>query len=217
MRPTTLTVGPLSAAVADNIAQSQTPSAAFTLNGSTVVAGIAVLDTPRRVLVITLADESAKTITIVGTDAAGVTITEVMAGPNASSAYTTLDFKTVTSARISAAAGGAITIGTNGVASSRWMRMDDFAPTPATIHVTVSGTVNYTVQTTMQDPDSPTNPVLPYLVTWLDHPDPNVVGATTSWSSYNTNSPTWMKLTLNSETGTGSASMVVTQMSAVPY
>jgi hypothetical protein len=215
MRPITVTVGPLAAASANNIALSQTPTAAFTLNGSTA----GVLDAARRVLLTQAANESGKTFTIVGTDINGSSQTEVLAAAaSATTVQSALDFKTVTSVTISSAAAGAITIGTNGVASSMWIRLDDWAPTSASVQVTVTGTANYTVQVTMQDPNSPTNPVLPYQVSWQPHPDPNLVGATTSWYSSNLYSPTWMRLLVNSgATGTANVSMTVTQNSSVTY
>jgi hypothetical protein len=198
MRATTVTVGPLATASANN--------------GSTA----GVLDTPRRVLFTQAASESGKTFTLVGTDANGSTQTEVLtAAASATTVHSALDFSTVTAASISSAASGAITIGTNGVASSRWVRLDEWANPTATIQVTVSGTVNYTVQQTMQDPNSPTNPVLPYLVNWTDAPDPNVVGSTGTFGSSFTNSPLWVRVLLNSETGTGSLSAVIAQSGVV--
>ena len=83
MRPITVALGPLAAAAANNICLTQTPTAAFTLNGALVVGGIAILDVPRRVLVTTTGNESAKTITIIGTDVNGNTQTELMTGPTA--------------------------------------------------------------------------------------------------------------------------------------
>lgn len=214
MRATTVTVGPLAAASANNIALSQTPTAGFTLNGSTA----GVLDTARRVLFTQAASESGKTFTLVGTDVNGSVRTEVLtAAASATTVQSNLDFATVTSASISSAASGAITIGTNQVASSRWVRLDEWANPTATIQVTPSGTVNYTVQQTMQDVNSPTNPVLPYLVNWVDAPDPNLVGATTTLVSSFTNSPLWARVTLNSETGTGSLSAVIAQSGSVTY
>lgn len=215
MRPVTVTVGPLAAASANNIALSQTPTAAFTLNGSTVVSGVAVLDTARRVLFTFSGNETGKTLTITGTDPNGQVQTDLVAGTNATTAQSALDFKTVTAISISAGAAGAITVGTNGVASSMWVRLDEWAPAMTTIQCTVTGTANYTVQQTLQDPNSPTNPVLPYLVTWLNSLDPNVVGATTSQLSYYPNSPLWVRVLLNS--GSGSVSTVFSQNSAVPY
>ena len=80
MRPIVVTVGPLAAASANNIALSQTPggAGALTLNGSLVVGGVAILDVPRQVRITTTADETAKTFTIKGTDWAGSPISEVM-------------------------------------------------------------------------------------------------------------------------------------------
>lgn len=211
MRATTLNVGPLVAASANNIALSQTPTAAFTLNGTTA----GVLDTARRVLLTQAASESGKTFTIVGTDVSGLPQTEVLpAAASATTVQSALDFKTVTSITISSAASNAITVGTSGVASSRWMRFDDFAPGSATVACTVTGTANYTVQQTMQDPNSPTNVVAPYSVVWKSSLDPAVVAAIATQISFFQNVPTWMKVTLNS--GTGSVSTVVTQNSVGP-
>lgn len=216
MRATTITVGPLVAASANNIALSQTPASTFTLNGSTVTGGVAVLDTPRRVLFTQAASESGKSYTIIGTDANGQPQTEILAAAaSATTVQSNLDFKTVTFISISAGAAGAITVGTNGVASSRWLRLDEFAPSAVTIECAVTGTVNYTVQQTMQDPNSPTNPIAPYLINWLPSNDPNVVGSTASWMSYFPNAPLWTRLLLNS--GAGSVSAVFAQNSTVPY
>lgn len=216
MRATTLTVGPLVAASANNIALSQTPTGALTLNGSTVTGGVAVLDTARRVLITTTGDESAKTFTITGTDINGSVISElVTAIPSGTAKASALDYKTVVSITISSTAAGALTVGTNGVASSRWMRLDEYAPAMASLQAVVSGTVNYTVQETLQDPNSPTNPVAAYLVSWLSSLDSNVVAASTSQLSYMPNAPVMARVTLNS--GTGSVSTVIVQNSTVPY
>lgn len=216
MRATTLTVGPLVAASANNIALSQTPATTFALNGSTVTGGVAVLDTARRVLFTQAASEAGKSYTIVGTDVNGSAQIEILpAAASATTVQSNLDFKTITLISISAGATGAITVGTSGVASSRWMRMDEFAPAQATLECVVSGTVNYTLQQTMQDVNSPTNPVAAYSVTWLPSNDPNVVGATTSQMSYFPNSPLWVRLLLNS--GTGAVSSIIAQNSSAPY
>lgn len=214
MRATTLTAGPLATASANNICMSQTPSAAFTLNGSTVASGVATLDTPRRVLFTFVDAEAGKLITIIGTTWGGTPVTEVLTAVSASTAYTAMDFLTITSIRTATALAGAVTVGTNGIGSSRWMRLDEWAPAQATVQATVTGTVNYSLQTAMQDPNSATDPVLPYLVTWMDSLEPMVVGSATSQSSYFTNAPRWVKATVNS--GSGSVSVVVAQNSVVP-
>jgi hypothetical protein len=180
-----------------------------------VVGGVAVLDTARRVLITTTGDESSRTFKITGTDPNGTAISEIVQGPNATTAQSALDYKTVTSIVLSGAAAAALTVGTSGVASSRWFRLDGWAPAPVGLQCTVTGTVNYTVQQTFQDPNDPTNPVLPYLVNWQSSLDPAVVDATTTQVSYMPNAPTWVKVTLNS--GTGSVSASFTQNGSVTY
>ena len=81
-----------------------------------------VQDAPRQVLITTTADETSKTFTIKGTDWAGSPISEVIAGVNNSTVASVLSYATVTSIVVSAALAGAVTVGTNGVASSPWVR-----------------------------------------------------------------------------------------------
>lgn len=215
MRPVTVTVGPLATASANNIALSQTPTSSFTLNGSLVSGGVATLDTPRRILFTNAGNESSNAFTITGTNASGMYQIEVLAGTIAGSFYNNLDFSTVSSIVLKNAASGAITVGTNGVASSPWVRTDEFANTQTGIQATVTGTVNYTIQSTYNDPNSPTNPIAPYAVTWVNTPDTNAVNATTSIQSYYAYTPTWIKVTLNS--GTGSVTSTITQYGVAPY
>lgn len=214
MRTVSVTVGPLAAASANNIALSQTPTSAFTLNGSLVTGGVAILDVARRVLFTPAGNESANTFTIVGTDAAGNAQRDVVAGGNATATYSALDFKTVTSITATNAAAGAITVGTNGVASSPWIRLDEWANAQCALQCVVSGTVNYTVQQTLDDPNSATNPVNPYQVTWINSSDATLVGATTSIQSNYAFAPVFTKVTLNS--GTGSVTYRVTQFGVAP-
>lgn len=215
MRPITVTVGPLAAASTNNICLSQTPTSTFTINGSLASGGIATLDTPRRALITPAGNESAKTFTIVGTAANGSPQTEVIAGTNASAFYTNLDFATVTSITISASAAAAITVGTNNVASSPWIRFDDYSLSQTAIQCTVSGAVTYTVQQTLQDPNSPTNSITPYSVAWLNSSDSAVVNATVSTQSSYQYSPAFSKVTITS--GTGFVTATFTQFGVAPY
>src|SRR5882672_6800245 len=151
MRPVTVSVGPLAAASANNIALSQTPGAAgaMTLNGSLVTAGVATLDNPRRVL-ITTADTTTK-FTINGLTPTGTALSETLLVSTAT--YSQLDYAKVISITVNQGATAAVTVGTNGIASTPWVRFDDYAPAPASIQCVVSGTVNYTVQQTLDDPN----------------------------------------------------------------
>lgn len=204
MRPITVSVGPLTAAVANNIATSQTPAGAgaLTLNGSLVTGGVAVLDNPRRVLITTA--DTTHTFTITGTTPTGTLLTEsfLVAG---GSTYSSLDYKTVTSITISGAATGAVTVGTNGIASTPWVRLDEWANTQVSIQCNATGTVNYTVQSTMDDPNSPFSPVTPSAVDWVDTNDTNAVNATGVVQTNFFFSPTFARVTLNSGSGTVTA------------
>jgi hypothetical protein len=156
MNPQIVTIG-LTASSANNIALSQTPGAAgnLTLNGAAVTGGVATLDHQRRILVTTAANESAKTLTITGTRADGAVISEVMTGPNATTGQTLQDFLTVTSVAVSAAFTGAVTVGTSGVGSSPWQNVSpEIAPFALALAAVVTGTINYTVEYTYDDPNT---------------------------------------------------------------
>src|ERR1700732_5349558 len=112
MRPITVTVGPLQAASANNIALTQTPGAAgpITLNGSTVVAGVATLTNAQRITLTTA--DATHTATISGTDIAGSPISETVA-LNGTAVTSVMSYKTVTSIVVNAALTAAITAGTS--------------------------------------------------------------------------------------------------------
>lgn len=217
MQAITVTVGPLAAASANNIALSQTTSGAanLTINGSLASGGVATLDTPRHVLITNIGNDSGVTFTVYGTWFNGQSISETLQGTSGSTVATTLDFATVT--RIAASGStsvSGVTVGTNGVAGSRWMRLDDFAPAQVSVQVDVSGTVNYTVQTTLDDPNDPISPVAVGSVTWLSSLDSNVVSKAVAASSYFAYAPKYARIVLNS--GTGSASATFLQSSNGP-
>ncbi len=204
MTPIVAVAGPLATADPDNICTSQTPSGAgaLTLVGDLVSGGVATMDNPRRVLITTGADESSNTFTIHGTNWAGDVISEVMTGPNHTTGYSVLDYKTVTSIVISGAAGAALTVGTNGVGGSPWVRLDSWANSYVAIQCTASGTVNYTLQSTLDDPNSATNPVSPASITWINSNDSSAVGATGTIQTNFGFAPVWTRIVLNSGTGT---------------
>jgi hypothetical protein len=202
LRPVVVTVGPLAAASANAIALSQTPVAgALTLNGALVVGGVAIMDTPRQVLITTTANETAHTFTIKGTDWANSPISEIVTGVNNATVASVLSYKTVTSLTISANATGALTIGTNGVAASPWVRLDEWATPSVQVQCVTSGTVNYTVQQTQDDPNSATNPVAPQSVTWAQCPDLNLVAQAATAQAQYTYVPTFIRVLLNSGSG----------------
>jgi len=217
MQPITVAAGPLATASANAICLSQTPAAAgaMTLNGALVVSGVAVMDNSRRVLITAAGNESAKTFTVTGIGANGNAVSEIITGPNATTAQSVLDYKTVTSITISAAAAGAITVGTSGVGGSRWVSFDAFAPSFISLQCNVTGTINYTVQTTLNDPYDPITPVAPASVVWVNSSDSAVVGATANQQSNFLFCPVYARILINS--GTGSVATTFLQSSSVPF
>ena len=215
MRNIQVTVGPLAAASANNIALSQTPAAGnLTLNGSTVAGGVAVLDKPRRVLLTVTANESGNTFTIFGTNWSGALISETIVGPSAAgTAQSVLDYATVTRISISSNAVGALTVGTNGVASSPWVALDHWALAQVAIQCNANGAVNYTVQSTLDNPNGSLTGVTPASVVWINSSDTGAVGASSSIQTNFAYTPTFARILLNS--GTGSVTAYFAQSGSV--
>lgn len=213
MRPITVTVGPLVTAVANGICLSQTGVTTFTLNGSLVSNGVAILDTARRVAITSDSVDNDKYFTITGTSASGNIQSETLLGPDTATVYTALDFKTVTSVVSSAAVTGNVTVGTNGVASSPWVMFDPYSFPQVALQCDVTGSVNYTVQQTLDDPNSRTDPVSPSAVVWINNPTAGLVGASTNQQGSYAIGPLYAKVTINS--GTGSVRSTFIQFGSV--
>jgi hypothetical protein len=190
----------------NGICTTQKPAAggvqSLTLNGALVTDGIAYLGSQRRVLITSDANDSVRTFTVTGTNWAGDIISETITGPNTTGVYTVLDYLTVTSITISGNAVGNLIVGTNGVGGSPWVRFDDFAPSNISIQCNVSGTANYTVQSTLDDPNDPFVPVLPADMTWISSSDLAVVAANSSQQSNFLFTPKYARVLINSGTGT---------------
>ena len=216
MQPITVSVGPLASASANNICLSQTKTGAgnLTLNGSTVSGGVATLDKPRQVLITNGGNDTGITFTITGTTFGGQSVSETVTGTSGSTVATNTDFATVTSVSVSGSTSASgVTVGTNGLAGSRWARMDGWANAQSALQVDVSGTVNYSVQTTMDDPNDPFAPVGIASVKWIVSTDTNVVNQTAAKSSNFVATPTWVRLLLNSGTGTATLKIVQANVS----
>lgn len=179
------------------------------LNGSLVNAsGVAVLDVPRRVL-ITTADTTTK-FTITGTGAGGVVQSETFLIVGGAS-YSSLDYATVTSITVNQAPTAAVTVGTNGIAATPWVRLDEWANSECSVQcdVPTGNTVNYTVQVSDDDPNSNFGtPVAPSAMTWINTNDTLAVGATGSIQTNFFFSPTFARVLLNSGTGTVKATFI---------
>lgn len=208
MRPITVTVGPLAAADANGICETQTGVSTLALDGALVSNGVAVLDAARRVAITSSSVDNDKYFTVTGTSASGNLQTEVLLGPDTATVYTTLDFKTVTSITVSANVTGDITVGTNDIASSPWVMFDPYSFPQVSLQCDVTGTVNYTVQQTLDDPNSTTNPTAAYDMVWFDSPDANLVSEAVSRQGSYAIAPLYAKVTLNSGDGSVKATFI---------
>jgi hypothetical protein len=217
MRPITVIGGPYAAGNVALIAASQAPTSGtpLTLTGTQP-------DKPRRIVITAGADAvTTRTFTLVGTNWSGQPWTEVIAIPTGAGAtVSSLDYATITtatptgsgwSANVSV---GTSTSGTNTpVASSAWLRLDDYGFAPVQISVEVTGTANYTVECSDDDINAvaPSTVVAPSAAVWIA-PDSNLTSKTASAQDSLAAKPMWLRLTINSATATsGSSSMAVIQ------
>lgn len=102
-----------------------------------------------------------------------------------------------------------------GTTYSRKVRMDSWANAQSVVQVKVSGSATYTVETSMDDPYSPTNPVAEGSMVWNDALDANLVDETSAKSGVFNVTPTYVRL--KQTAGNGSATMTIAQFSNAPY
>ena len=171
--------------------------------------------TARQVTITPTGDESSNSFIVTGTDSNGSPISETVAGKNATASTTNAYFLTVTSIKIASNAANAIVAGMTNTASSSWVRFDDFAPSYISIQCDVTGSVTYVVQSSLDDPNSPFNPVNPTSMVWVNTSDIAVVGATTTQQSNFLFAPKFARVYL-STTSTGSVSATFLQSSNGP-
>ena len=98
--------------------------------------------------------------------------------------------------------------------TSNLVRLDEWAAPQISIQCTVSGTVTYTVQQTLDDPNDPTNPVPLASMTWVNHPDTNLVSATTTVQSNYAYCPRFVRVVQTSGS-TGSVTATFIQSNVV--
>lgn len=103
---------------------------------------------------------------------------------------------------------------TGGNVESSWVFFDAYAFAPISIQVNVTGTATYTVYSTLDDPNDPTNPVASGSMTWIPSSTAALVGATTSQQGYFTAIPKYAKIVQTA--GSGSCSATFIQPAAVP-
>lgn len=182
MRPVSLTKS-LTSASANCIAQAQSLSAAgnVVLNGGSCAAHpygtfhatgtYWTLDTPRRVAIVSAANDASITATIRGFRGGkiGQPISEVLALTNGGTAVSVLDYGIGGNITLSGSTAGNVTIGTNGTGSTDWI-MPNFHMAPFEINILdqVTGSVTWNLETT--NDGYAATPMGPFATT----PQPNV-------------------------------------------
>jgi hypothetical protein len=151
----------LTAASANCIAQAQSiaSGASAVLNGGSVVTigngafgantTQAVLDTQRRIAIVSGGNDSAITAHIYGNRQGGQPINEILALTNAGTAVSVLDYLAVTKITTSAATATTVTVGTNTTGSTDWVLPNyDMGAFNLGVATQVTGSVTYNLETT---------------------------------------------------------------------
>jgi hypothetical protein len=191
----------------------QTAGAAFLLiNGAFSDGGVApaTLDVQRQVELESAGNLAGINFTIVGTDGQNRPISETLAGPNAGTVVTGLDFLTVDSIFADAIVGTNIEIGTNGFGGSIPIPVDKNV-TPTSIGLALVFTapaVDVTVQHTFDDVFADPSSIL----TWFDHPTLN--GQTANADGNLAFPPQAVRLLTNSGIGTCQFNLVQAGLAA---
>jgi len=210
MRPVTFSRA-LAAAAVGAVCAVQTTGGAQNLliNGTLASGGVATLAAQQQLGITSVGDIHLVVFTITGTDDQGRIISETVTGVNTNTVNTVLNYKTVTQIACSAAIASAVTVDTIALGSSSAIPLDVYLQNGHTVSVKVSGTVNYTVQVTNDDPFS-ANPSTP--LTWIT--DPAIgAGQTTNQLGSTTNVYRAVRLLTNS--GTGTATITVSQQGLI--
>jgi len=198
----------LPAAVTNGISTSQSPGGAgnLTITGSLATGGIASLVTAQRVGIHSASDDTGRTFTVYGTDRYGRTQSESFLGANTGTANSTKDFLTVTRIAVDAATAGAVYAGTVAVGSTAPLIFDRFVnPANCNVALVFSGTANAGIDVSLDDL-APAWDLTSNSPTWFT---PTVLASKSSNTLGQEVGPfTMMRLTVNSGTGTVTATIV---------
>lgn len=88
------------------------------------------------------------------------------------------------------------------------VRFDNWAPGPVSVQVTITGTVNYTVQVSNDDPNDPVDPVDVADMTWSSAPDTALVSTAADGFGTLVSVPVFGRVLLNSGDGSVRATFV---------
>jgi hypothetical protein len=177
--------------------------------GTIAANGVANLVRQQQLALTTAGADVGKTVTLIGTNANGDIVTEAVTLVSTGTVNSVLDYLTVTSAVVSAATANTLTIGTGQIGGSTWVRLDDWALPQVPLQVVVTGTITYTVEQTMDDPNDPSQPIAMSAVTWVVSADANVVAKSAGAMSWFIYPPRYARI--RTTAGAGSARMTITQ------
>ena len=102
-----------------------------------------------------------------------------------------------------------------GTTYSRKVRMDSWANAQTVLQVNVTGTATYTVETSMDDPNSATNPVAEGSMVWVNCADSAVVAKSASAQGVLVATPTFIRI--KQTAGNGSTTMTIAQFGNATY
>ena len=104
-----------------------------------------------------------------------------------------------------------------GVQISEWVFLDAWCPGPVSVQVAIynapGAPVRYSLQQTLDDPNSPDSPVPIPFVSWFNCGDANLVNSTVPAQTYYTAAPRYVRLVQLD--GTGIAQLTVIQHGAI--
>lgn len=155
---------------ADGIAVAQAVAGPgdLNLNGTVGTGAICGAGIGQIVTVTSAGDDTGITFTIYGTNPTGNAISQTITGVSAGAASTTIPFRSVSRVAASGAAAGNVEVGFTAVGYSRWTCLNrelmDFL---VGIGVAVSGTVDYDMEVTYDDPNVTAVPTV-FVPTALD-------------------------------------------------
>ena len=207
MRPISFTRSqPAASGTSVAAAQLLNASGVITLNGALVSGGVATLTVPA---VLTVFSEKSATVNFVvtGTAPNGASQTETLAVTASGTVTGSLSFATVTSVVADAATSATISLGNGVPGYTAWIPLDIYTPNQVTnISAKASGTVNYSVEYTNEDPF---NTGIQQLA--VPHPAGSLTAATGDETHFTTTLMRAVRLKINS--GNGSVRFTCVQQS----
>ena len=209
MRPITFTYSQ-AAADGDSVAAAQlvNASGAITLNGSAVVSGVANFTSSPAYVTITNEKSMTVSFVVTGTKPGGVTTqTETIAFTASGTVTGSIAFATVTGITASAATSATITVGNADIGYTDWIPLDIYTPNQVTnISAKTSGTVDYSVEYTNEDP-------FDRAITQLAVPHPNASLTTASGDETQFTTTLMRAVRLRVNSGSGSIRFTIVQQS----